>query len=152
MVDEKAHDTKPQIESKLSSPVHVGDIVDASGLRRVDSADSSLLKTQLLQQVVKLAVLRKIWEADVDSGSHSRAEIGWTGGDVAQMVVVLVLPSVIEDILFNVAETAAPTFKDLLQIAAFLHGDDLFDALMVRWISRFSGGWWSLVNEDIRLK
>ena len=132
----------PRIEPKMPSPVHVGDVIDAAGLWRVDSADSSLLETQLLQQVVKLAVLREIWEADVDSRSHSRAEIRWTGGDVAQMVVVLVLPSVVEDILFNVAETAAPTFENLLQIAAFLHGDDLFDALRVRWIggTRITGG------------
>lgn len=44
----------------IDVPVDVGNVKDASGLRTVDATDSSLLKTELLQQVVKFAVLRQV--------------------------------------------------------------------------------------------
>ena len=62
----------------------------------------------------------------MDSRSHTGSEVGWAGGDVAEMVVVLVLPTVVQYVLFDVAKTAAPPFKHFLQVASFLHRDDLY--------------------------
>ena len=61
----------------------------------------------------------------MDAGSHPRAEIGRTSGDVAEVIVVLIFPAVVEDILLDVAKSAAPTLKNFFDVASLLHGDHL---------------------------
>ena len=94
-------------------------------MRAVDAADATFLQPQLLQQVVELAVLRQIWKTNVDARSHTRAQVGWTSGDVAEVIVVLILPTVVEDILFDVAKTTTPTLEHFFDVASLLHRDHL---------------------------
>merc|ERR1711937_873637 len=61
----------------------------------------------------------ELWKVDVDGGAHTGTEVGWAGGDLTQVSVVLELGD-----LLNLGGGDGESLEDLTDVGALLHGDD----------------------------
>jgi len=61
-------------------------------------------------------VLADVWKLDVDGGSQSSSEVGWTGSDIPKMFVVRKLAN-----LLNFFCGSAESIKDLNDTSSLLH-------------------------------
>lgn len=66
-----------------------------------------------------LLVLLELWKLDVNGSTHTGTEVGWAGGDVTQVGVVLELGD-----LLNLLRGNGESLEDLTDVGALLHGDD----------------------------
>jgi hypothetical protein len=64
-------------------------------------------------------VLLELWKLDVNGSTHTGTEVGWAGGDVTQVGVVLELGD-----LLNLLRGNGESLEDLTDVGALLHGDD----------------------------
>jgi len=98
----------------------VGDVENAIVGLSVLSVDTSDLNVVLSGDFVEsLFVGSKLGELDVDGGTHGGTEVGWAGGDVAEMVVVGEL-----EVLLDLGGGSLESGEDGLDVSSWLHGND----------------------------
>ena len=61
----------------------------------------------------------KLWEPDVDGGSHGSAKVSWARGNVTEVIVVSELAD-----LLNLSGSSAKSVENFLDTSSLLHGDD----------------------------
>ena len=112
--------------------VPITDVEHSAFRRSVNPPSSSLLQTEAVHDFGELWVRGEERELDVDSGAHPGAEVGGTGEDVAQVLVVhVLLPALRLDGFLYETETLAPPLEHLHHVASLLHGDDAHVVLLV---------------------
>jgi len=98
----------------------VGDIEDTIVSFGVLTVGTTDLDVVLVSDSLHLAlVLLEFWQVDVDGGAHTGTQVGWAGGDVAEMSVVLELGDGL-----NLGGSNRETGEHLTDVGALLHGNN----------------------------
>ena len=83
----------------------------------VNTSDLDLIL--LSNSVESFLFTHKLWQLDVDRGSHGGTKVGWARGNVTEMLVV----GEIND-SFNMLGSSAKSLENCLDVGTWLHGND----------------------------
>jgi len=74
-LDEHVH----EVDLAEAESIGVRDIEESALGGAVNTTSTSLLESQLLQDVAEALVLRDFWDFNVNTASNSGTEVGWAG-------------------------------------------------------------------------
>ena len=105
---------------RLAESSFVGNIEDTIVSLSVLSVNTSDLDLILISNSVEcILVIHKLWQLDVDRGSHGGTKVGWARGNVTEMFVV----GEIND-SFNMLGSSAKSLENCTDVGTWLHGND----------------------------